>query len=80
MRPSSIANRSSYAPGVTSQANTQALLLKLAEKRKEYEAVAVLDKTCSSYVERIAELGKDCNIMALAGEGTLSTRLFVVRF
>lgn len=70
MRPSSIANRSSYASGVASQANSQTLLLKLAEKRKEYDAVATLDKICSAYVERIAGLANDCDIMALAGEGT----------
>ncbi|KAJ4468329.1 hypothetical protein J3R30DRAFT_3305840 [Lentinula aciculospora] len=68
MRPSSIANRTSYAMGMVSQANSQATLLKLIEKKKEFDAVAALEKTSSAYLERISGLADDCDVMALAGE------------
>ncbi|KIK68881.1 hypothetical protein GYMLUDRAFT_152663 [Collybiopsis luxurians FD-317 M1] len=64
MRPSSIANRSSYV----AQANSQATLTKLAEKKKEYEAVAALERASNNYLDRISGLADDCDIMALAGE------------
>ncbi|KAJ3761794.1 hypothetical protein EV361DRAFT_792383 [Lentinula raphanica] len=65
MRPSSIANRSLYA---NPQTNSQATLLKLNEKKKEYEAVAALERTSSAFLERILGLADDCDVMAMAGE------------
>ncbi|KAF5388866.1 hypothetical protein D9757_005680 [Collybiopsis confluens] len=62
MRPSSLANRTS------SSANAQATLLKLAEKKKEFEAVAALETASNNYLDRINGLANDCDIMALAGE------------
>jgi DASH complex subunit DAD2 len=69
MRPSTIGNRSSYAPGVSSQANSAANLAKLLEKKKEYEGVAALDKASTAFLERITGLMEDADVMANAGEG-----------
>ncbi|KAK7037574.1 hypothetical protein VNI00_011066 [Paramarasmius palmivorus] len=68
MRPSTIGNRSSYAPGVSSQANSAANLAKLLEKKKEYEGVAALDKASTAFLERITGLMEDADVMANAGE------------
>ncbi|KAJ3775366.1 hypothetical protein FB446DRAFT_725580 [Lentinula raphanica] len=65
MRPSSIPNRSLYP---NPQTNSQATLLKLNEKKKEYEAVAALERTSSAFLERILGLADDCDVMAMAGE------------
>ena len=72
MRPSTIGNRSSYAPGVSSQANSAANLAKLLEKKKEYEGVAALDKASTAFLERITGLMEDADVMANAGEGVQS--------
>ncbi|KAJ3749223.1 hypothetical protein DFH05DRAFT_1391025 [Lentinula detonsa] len=65
MRPSSIANRTLH-PGT--QVNSQATILKLNEKKKEFDAVAALERTNSAFLERISGLADDCDVMALAGE------------
>ncbi|ESK91032.1 hypothetical protein Moror_16337 [Moniliophthora roreri MCA 2997] len=68
MRPSAIGNRSSYAPGLSSQTSSAATLAKLLEKKKEYEGVAALDKTSTLFLERITGLMEDTDVMANAGE------------
>ncbi|KAF9070891.1 hypothetical protein BDP27DRAFT_1263310 [Rhodocollybia butyracea] len=68
LRPSSVANRTSYAAGLGSQTSNQATLNKLYEKRKELDAVTALEKATNAYLERIVGLADDCDIMALAGE------------
>lgn len=69
MRPSSISNRTSYGMGSGPPTTSQAALLKLNEKKKEFDAVAALERTSSAYLERISGLADDCDVMALAGEG-----------
>ncbi|KAJ3933081.1 MAG: hypothetical protein NXY57DRAFT_892846 [Lentinula lateritia] len=68
MRPSSISNRTSYGMGSGPPTTSQAALLKLNEKKKEFDAVAALERTSSAYLERISGLADDCDVMALAGE------------
>jgi len=64
IRHSVAVNRTS-APG-SSQATTAAA--KLAEKKKEYDAVAALERITNQFVDRINGLTEDCEIMANAGE------------
>ncbi|THV06737.1 hypothetical protein K435DRAFT_710967 [Dendrothele bispora CBS 962.96] len=65
MRQSSLANRSSFAVG---SANSAATLARLLEKKKEYDAVAALERASVQYLERITQIADDCDIMANAGE------------
>jgi hypothetical protein len=44
-------------------------VLKLQEKKKEYDAVVALERASRMYLERIEGLADDCDIMAIAGEG-----------
>lgn len=70
MRQSVAANRTSYAAAsVNSQANAAATAAKLLEKKKEFDAVAALERASTLYLERIEGLGEDCDIMADAGQG-----------
>jgi DASH complex subunit DAD2 len=68
MRPSSVANRTSYALGSNAQANSAATQARLLEKKKEYDAVAALDRASTQYLERITQIAEECDIMSDAGE------------
>ncbi|KAK7472946.1 hypothetical protein VKT23_001050 [Stygiomarasmius scandens] len=68
MRQSILANRSSYAAGLNPQTNSAAALARLSEKKKEYDAVAALDRASTQYLERIMQIAEDCEIMANSGE------------
>ncbi|KAF9453916.1 hypothetical protein P691DRAFT_657087 [Macrolepiota fuliginosa MF-IS2] len=68
IRQSSIPARASYAPSQSSQGANSAAMAKLLEKKKEYDAVAALEKASTLYLQRIEALGEDCEIMAKAGE------------
>ncbi|KAF9268804.1 hypothetical protein L218DRAFT_954242 [Marasmius fiardii PR-910] len=67
-RPSTLGNRSSYAQGLGQQASSAATGAKLAEKKKEYDGVAALEKASSLFLERITGMMEDCDVMANAGE------------
>jgi len=47
---------------------------KLLEKKKEYEAVAALERASALFVKRIEGLADDCEVMADAGQGLSSSR------
>lgn len=67
MRQSSIASsRQSTLQNPALNAAAQARLL---EKKKEYEAVAALERTSAQFVQRIDQLGDDFDVMADAGKG-----------
>lgn len=68
MRQSTVPN--SYRASVA--VNSAAAHAKLLEKKKEYDAIAALDRAAQLYLARIDGLAEDCDIMALAGEGKLS--------
>ncbi|KAF5351926.1 hypothetical protein D9756_007457 [Leucocoprinus leucothites] len=67
-RQSSLAGRASHASSQSSQGGSSAALAKLLEKKKEYDAVAALERASALYLQRIEALGEDCEIMAKAGE------------
>jgi DASH complex subunit DAD2 len=73
MRPSTASHRASQA--ANSQANLAAAAAKLVEKKKEYDAVAALDRASQLYLERIEGLTEDCFTMAQAGEGLFNFAL-----
>ncbi|KAF9528526.1 hypothetical protein CPB83DRAFT_766762 [Crepidotus variabilis] len=60
--------RQSLAPNRASTAASSGGLAKLTEKKKEYDAVAALERASALYLERIEALGEDCDIMSRAGE------------
>ena len=62
------ASHQSQLPGSVANAAAAA---KLLEKKKEFEAVAALDKASAQLVKRIEELGDDFDTMADAGIGAL---------
>ncbi|EJF58188.1 hypothetical protein BD309DRAFT_932901 [Dichomitus squalens] len=64
MRASMAASRQSQLPGSVSSA---AATLKLLEKKKEFEAVAALERASAQFLKRIEELGDDFEVMADAG-------------
>ncbi|TFK90398.1 hypothetical protein K466DRAFT_517240 [Polyporus arcularius HHB13444] len=64
MRASVAPNRQSQLPGSVSSAAAAA---KLLEKKKEFEAVAALERASAQFVKRIEELGDDFDVMADAG-------------
>ena len=68
--------RQSVAPSRTSHALHQlpnpAALARLQEKKKEFEAVAALERASAMFVKRIEGLGDDCDVMADAGAGGYS--------
>lgn len=66
MRSSMAASRQSQLPGSVSSA---AAMAKLLEKKKEFEAVAALERASAQFVKRIEELGDDFDVMADAGVG-----------
>jgi len=72
--------RQSALPGRQSQLaaaqhlSTSAASAKLLEKKKEYYAVAALERASTLFLERIEGLGEDCEVMADSGEGSLLAR------
>ena len=67
MRQSSLA--SSRPSTLHSAALNAAAQARLLEKKKEYEAVAALERASAQFVRRIDELGDDFDVMADAGKG-----------
>jgi DASH complex subunit DAD2 len=68
MRPSTTSTRASHAPG--SQAPLSATLLaRLADKKKEIEAVEALQRASTLFLRRLEGLADDCEAMADAGIG-----------
>jgi hypothetical protein len=72
MRPSTTtSHRASHAPG-SSQAQappSATLLARLADKKKEIEAVEALQRASSLFLRRLEGLADDCETMADAGIG-----------
>ncbi len=66
MRASVAPNRHSQIPGSVSSA---AAVANLAEKKKEFEAVAALDQASAQFLKRIEDLGDDFDVMADVGIG-----------
>ena len=66
MRASMAVSRQSQLPGSVSSAAATA---KLLEKKKEFEAVAALEKASTQFLKRIEQLGDDFDVMADAGIG-----------
>ncbi|KAI0292503.1 hypothetical protein B0F90DRAFT_1822877 [Multifurca ochricompacta] len=67
MRPSTIPpTRVSHIPS-SSQPPNPALLVRLAEKKKEFEAVDALQRSSSLFLKRLEGLADDCEVMAEAG-------------
>ncbi|RPD58505.1 hypothetical protein L227DRAFT_654867 [Lentinus tigrinus ALCF2SS1-6] len=64
MRASVAPNRQSQLPGSVANAAAAA---KLLEKKKEFEAVAALERASAQFLKRIDELGDDFDVMADAG-------------
>ncbi|KAG6334079.1 hypothetical protein ID866_5011 [Astraeus odoratus] len=69
MRHSVAPSRTSHAPSTASQASSAAAMGRLLEKKKEYEAVAALERASALFVKRIEGLADDCEVMADAGLG-----------
>jgi hypothetical protein len=71
MRPSTTtSSRASHAP--SSQAPPSATLLaRLADKKKEIEAVEALQRSSALFLRRLDGLADDCEVMADAGIGKL---------
>ena len=66
MRASMAASRQSQLPGSVANAAAAA---KLLEKKKEFEAVAALERASAQFLKRIEDLGEDFDTMADAGIG-----------
>lgn len=66
MRASIAASRQSHLPGSVSNA---AAATKLIEKKKEFEAVAALERASAQFLKRIEELGDDFEVISEAGIG-----------
>jgi hypothetical protein len=63
-------SRASHAASsINSQPPNPAALARLQEKKKEFEAVAALEKASATFMKRIEGLGDDCDVMADAGFG-----------
>ena len=60
------ASRQSQLPGSVANAAAAA---KLLEKKKEFEAVAALERASAQFLKRIEELGDDFDVIADAGIG-----------
>lgn len=76
MRQSVAPNRASSLNASGGSAAAQA---KLIEKKKEYDAVAALERASALYLERIQGLADDCDVMANAGEGTFPIKKKIQR-
>jgi hypothetical protein len=72
MRQSIAPLRQSHVPV---QPPNAASLAKLAEKKKEFEAVAALEKASAKFLKRIEDLGDDFDVMADAGAGEKLAKL-----
>lgn len=66
MRQSVAASRQSQLPNSALNAAAQS---KLLEKKKEFEAVAALERASANFLKRIESLGDDFDVMADAGIG-----------
>ncbi|EKM53984.1 uncharacterized protein PHACADRAFT_257534 [Phanerochaete carnosa HHB-10118-sp] len=64
MRQSIASARQSQVPV---QSSSAVALTKLAEKKKEFEAVAALDRASAKFLKRMEQLGDDFEVMADAG-------------
>jgi hypothetical protein len=60
-------SRASHAPG--SQPPSVALLARLADKKREFEAVDALQRASALFLRRLEGLADDCEAMADAGIG-----------
>ena len=69
MRQSVAQSRISHAASLPSQANNMAAMSRLQEKKKEFEAVAALERASALFLKRIEGLADDCEVMADAGQG-----------
>ena len=58
--------RQSHVPGQPTNAAAQA---KLIEKKKEFEAIAALERSSAKFLKRIEDLGDDFEVIADAGTG-----------
>jgi len=68
MRQSVAPTRASHAAStINPQVPNPASIIRLQEKKKEFEAVAALEKASAAFVKRIEGLGDDCDVMADAG-------------
>ncbi|KAG1857501.1 hypothetical protein F4604DRAFT_1796122 [Suillus subluteus] len=68
MRQSVVPSRISHAASLASQANSAAATSRLQEKKKEFEAVAALERASALFLKRIEGLADDCEVMADAGQ------------
>ncbi|KAG1718144.1 hypothetical protein EDB19DRAFT_1863201 [Suillus lakei] len=68
MRQSVAPSRISHAASLASQANNAAATSRLQEKKKEFEAVAALERASALFLKRIEGLADDCEVMADAGQ------------
>ncbi|KAI9510090.1 hypothetical protein F5148DRAFT_977242 [Russula earlei] len=66
MRPSSASIRASHAPA-SQPPPSAALLARLADKKKELEAVDALQRASALFLRRLEGLADDCEEMAEAG-------------
>jgi len=69
MRPSIASTRVSHAPGSQPPPPSAALLARLADKKKELEAVEALQRASALFLRRLEGLADDCEAMAEAGIG-----------
>ena len=75
MRPSvASSTRASHAPGSQSAPAppSAALLARLADKKKEFEAVDALQRASALFLRRLEGLADDCEQMAEAGIGAFA--------
>ncbi|KAG1807328.1 uncharacterized protein BJ212DRAFT_1485729 [Suillus subaureus] len=68
MRQSVAPSRISHTASLASQANNAAATSRLQEKKKEFEAVAALERASALFLKRIEGLADDCEVMADAGQ------------
>lgn len=69
MRQSVAPLRQSHVPG---QPTSAAALTRLAEKKKEFEAAAALERASAKFLKRMEDIGDDFDVMADAGSGASS--------
>ncbi|THH04938.1 hypothetical protein EW145_g5159 [Phellinidium pouzarii] len=60
--------RPSHAGSLSSQASSAQHAAKLVEKKKEHDALLVLEHLSAEYARRLDAIDFDCNIMANAGK------------
>lgn len=80
MRPSvTSSTRASHAPGSqpVPPPPSAALLARLADKKKEFEAVDALQRASALFLRRLEGLADDCEEMAEAGIGAFCIFLFI---